>query len=73
MQNYTRKLVTQDLGFGQQIDDALKKIQRQKELEAQADADEPKKLSTEYYENYFNEIEEQKDKDVAILNEEGDE
>ena len=73
MQNYTRKLVTQDLGFGQQIDDALKKIQRQKELDAQADADEPEKLSTEDYENYFNEIEEQKDKDVAILNEEGDE
>ena len=73
MQNYTRKLVTQDLGFGQQIDDALKKIQRQKELDAQADADEPEKLSTEDYENYFNEIEEQKDKDVATLNEEGDE
>lgn len=73
MQNYTRKLVTQDLGFGQQIDDALKKIQLQKELDAQADADEPEKLSTEDYENYFNEIEEQKDKDVATLNEEGDE
>ena len=73
MQNYTRKLVTQDLGFGQQIEDALKKIQLQKELEAQEDANEPEKLSTEDYENYFNEIEEQKDKDVAILNEEGDE
>ena len=73
MQNYTRKLVTQDLGFGQQIDDALRKIQLQKELDAQADADEPEKLSTEDYENYFNEIEEQKDKDVATLNEEGDE
>ena len=73
MQNYTRKLVTQDLGFGQQIDDALRKIQLQKELDAQADADEPEKLSTEDYENYFNEIEEQKDKDVITLNEEGDE
>ena len=73
IQNYTRKLVTQDLGFGQQIDDALRKIQLQKELDAQADADEPEKLSTEDYENYFNEIEEQKDKDVATLNEEGDE
>lgn len=73
MQNYTRKLVTQDLGFGQQIEDALKKIQLQKELEAQEDANEPEKLSTEDYENYFNEIEEQKDKDVATLNEEGDE
>lgn len=73
MQNYTRKLVTQDLGFGQQIEDALKKIQLQKELEAQKDANEPEKLSTEDYENYFNEIEEQKDKDVATLNEDGDE
>ena len=73
MQNYTRKLVTQDLGFGQQIEDALKKIQLQKELEAQEDADEPEKLSTEDYENYFNEIEEQKDKDVETLNEESDE
>ncbi len=73
MQNYTRKLVTQDLGFGQQIEDALKKIQLQKELEAQEDINEPEKLSTEDYENYFNEIEEQKDKDVATLNEEGDE
>ena len=73
MQNYTRKLVTQDLGFGQQIEDALKKIQLQKELDAKADADEPEKLSTEDYENYFNEIEEQKDKDVETLNEEGDE
>ena len=73
MQNYTRKLVTQDLGFGQQIEDALKKIQLQKELEAQEDANEPEKLSTEDYENYFNEIEEQKDKDVATLNEDGDE
>ena len=73
MQNYTRKLVTQDLGFGQQIEDALKKIQLQKELEAKEDANEPEKLSTEDYENYFNEIEEQKDKDVATLNEEGDE
>ena len=73
MQNYTRKLVTQDLGFGQQIEDALKKIQLQKELEAKEDANEPEKLSTEDYENYFNEIEEQKDKDVITLNEEGDE
>ena len=73
MQNYTRKLVTQDLGFGQQIEDALKKIQLQKDLEAQEDANEPEKLSTEDYENYFNEIEEQKDKDIETLKEESDE
>ena len=31
MNNYLKKLVTQDLGFGQQIEDALKKIQLQKD------------------------------------------
>ena len=71
MQNYTKKLVTQDLGFGQQIEDALKKIQLQKELEAKADADEPEQLSSEDYENYFNEVELQKEQDINTLNEEG--
>jgi hypothetical protein len=32
MNNYLNKLVTQDLGFGQQIEDSLKKIQLQKEM-----------------------------------------
>lgn len=32
MNNYVKKLVTQDLGFGQQIEDAIKKIQIQKEM-----------------------------------------
>ena len=32
MNAYLNKLVTQDLGFGQQIEDALKKIQIQKEM-----------------------------------------
>lgn len=73
MQNYTKKLVTQDLGFGQQIEDALKKIQLQKELDAQADADEPEQLSSEDYENYFNEVELQKEQDTNTLNEEGGE
>lgn len=73
MQNYTKKLVTQDLGFGQQIEDALKKIQLQKELEAKAEADEPEQLSSEDYENYFNEVELQKEQDINTLNEEGGE
>ncbi len=33
MNNYVYNLVTKDLGFGQQIEDALKKIQIQKEME----------------------------------------
>jgi hypothetical protein len=32
MNNYLRKLVTQDLGFGQQIEDSIKKIQLQREM-----------------------------------------
>lgn len=32
MNDYLRKLVTQDLGFGQQIEDAIRKIQIQKEM-----------------------------------------
>lgn len=34
---YIRKLVTQDLGFGQQIEDAIKKIQIQKEMNEAAE------------------------------------
>ena len=37
MNNYVRKLVTQDLGFGQQIEDAIKKLQIQKEMREQDD------------------------------------
>lgn len=37
MNNYVNKLVTQDLGFGQQIEDALKKIQLQKEMNERED------------------------------------
>lgn len=37
MNTYLHKLVTQDLGFGQQIEDSLKKIQMQKEMNAAAD------------------------------------
>lgn len=70
MKEYTRKLVTQDLGFGQQIEQVLKKIQLQKEMEEQADKNEPEHLSTEDYENYFNEIENQKAHDLEIYNEE---
>lgn len=68
MQGYTKKLITQDLGFGQQIEDALKKIQLQKEMEAKADLEEPEVLSTEDYEEYFNEVEQQKEKDIDTIN-----
>jgi hypothetical protein len=38
MNNYLKKLVTQDLGFGQQIEDSIKKIQMQKEMNNENEA-----------------------------------
>lgn len=76
MNDYVQKLVTQDLGFGQQIEDALKKIQLQKEMQMQETglwSDEEDTLNDEDYQEYFAEIEAQKDKDLEIVNEDIDE
>lgn len=69
MNSYVNKLVTQDLGFGQQIEDALKKIQIQREM---AEAEETEKLMDgetpelidEDYEEFYNSIEAQKEQDA---------
>ena len=69
MNSYVHKLVTQDLGFGQQIEDALKKIQIQKEMN---EAEETSKmmdgeipeLIDEDYEEFYNSIEGQKELDA---------
>lgn len=70
MKAYNKKLVTEDLGFGQQIEDALKKLQIQKEMrEADDEAfDEefPNELSDDNYEQFYKEIEEQKKADMEI-------
>ena len=58
MNDYVKKLVTQDLGFGQQIEDALKKIQIQKEMEESFDQE--VELTDNDFEEYHNAIEEQK-------------
>ena len=64
MENYLYKLVTQDLGFGQQIEDALKKIQIQKEMneaeEKELETGEPVELVDTDYEDFYNNIEAQK-------------
>ena len=62
MNDYVKKLVTQDLGFGQQIEDALKKIQIQKEMEESFDQ-EVVELDDNDFEEYHNAIEEQKQLD----------
>lgn len=72
MNNYVRKLVIQDLGFGQQIEDSIKKLQIQKEMREQEDdfdfdEDEVDGLKDKDYEEYFEEIQEQKQRDIKIM------
>lgn len=67
MNQYVYKLVTQDLGFGQQIEDALKKIQIQKEMEEAEDED--LELKDSAYEEFFDDVEEQRQKDLEMMRE----
>ncbi len=66
MNNYLHKLVTQDLGFGQQIEDALKKIQIQKEMNEAAE-NEDYELQDEDYVEYLDEVERQKELDAEMI------
>ena len=75
MNNYLYKLVTQDLGFGQQIEDSLKKIQLQKEMndsEISLDDEEGVTLIDQDYEDYYEEVHDQKVKDIEMMNSEVD-
>ena len=71
MNNYIKKLVTQDLGFGQQIEDSLKKIQIQKEMNdaeqlATENGDEVPMLNDENFADYYEDVAEQKEQDKDI-------
>lgn len=78
MNEYVRKLVTQDLGFGQQIEDALRKIQIQKEMneeatrlqEEEGDDYDPYLSATELADddiaNFYEHLEKQREKDLEI-------
>ena len=78
MNEYVRKLVTQDLGFGQQIEDALRKIQIQKEMneeatrlqEEEGDDYDPYLSATELADddiaNFYDHLEKQREKDLEI-------
>ena len=74
MNDYLHKLVTQDLGFGQQIEDALKKIQIQKEMQlAEEQKESPEddiELEDEDYQEFYEAIEEQKQQDEQMIEEE---
>lgn len=79
MKSYLYKLVTQDLGFGQQIEDALKKIQIQKEIaednviNSELDEDVLPGLTDAELAEHYNSIEEQKAIDAEIFNTEQEE
>ena len=62
MNDYLYKLVTQDLGFGRQVEDALKKLQAQKELEHEGGL-ENLVLEDEDYAEFSELAEEQKKQD----------
>lgn len=72
MNNYVKKLVTQDLGFGQQIEDSIKKLQIQKEMRDQNDDydfedEEASVLQDADYEDYYEEVQDQKEKDFKVI------
>ena len=70
MNKYIYNLVTQELGFGQQIEDALKKIQLQKEAEEHSlEMEEEEELKDGDYETFYDDIEKQKQKDDEIAEE----
>ena len=71
MNEYVKKLVTQDLGFGQQIEDSIRKIQIQKEMEDSFDQD--AELTDEDFVDYYDDIEQQKEQDLFNQEEDGDE
>ena len=73
MNNYVHKLVTQDLGFGQQIEDAIKKIQIQKEMNEAEDAEllDDDEITAELLdqdmESFYQDVQEQKEKDFKTI------
>ena len=74
MNNYLNKLVTQDLGFGQQIEDALKKIQIQKEMNETEAAiidgtDDVVELMDQDHQEFYETIREQKEQDIETIQE----
>ena len=79
MNEYVRKLVTQDLGFGQQIEDAIKKIQIQKEMNEDAERRQAEEgddydpyqstseLEDEDIANFYDHLELQREKDIETI------
>lgn len=78
IKDYLKHLVVDDLGFGQQIEDAMRRIQIQDELEKEETfenlySDEDLGISDEDYSEYLQEVLDDREKDEAASREETDE
>ena len=78
MKGYVYTLVTEDLGFGQQIEDALKKIEIQRQMNAAAEAAEERgeltlEMEDEDITDFYQEIRDQREQDLETLGEEEEE
>ena len=76
MNNYLHKLVTQDLGFGQQIEDSLKKIQLQQEMNDAEIALDDEDLDEDVLDgdiaDYYDDLREQRQQDLDLYTEEAE-
>ena len=73
MNDYVYKLVTKDLAFGQHMEDALKKIEIQKQMNETSEKEieeGPQELIDEDYEEFYNSVAEQKEQDKKLYYEE---
>ena len=68
-QKYLYNLVTKDLGFGQQIENYLKKIQLEHDAMEASETDEIDEITDENIAEYYERIEEEKEKDSTITEE----
>ncbi|MBO7694668.1 MAG: hypothetical protein J6T10_18785 [Methanobrevibacter sp.] len=68
-QKYLYNLVTKDLGFGQQIENYLKKIQLEHDAMKASETDEVDEITDENIAEYYERIEEEKEKDSTITEE----
>ena len=66
-ERYLSTLVKEDLGFGQQIEEAIKKLEIQRQMEKESE------LKDSDYIEYYNEIEAEKDADNDLINNEKEE
>ena len=68
-QKYLYNLITKDLGFGQQIENYLKKIQLEHENIEAMDGVEEEEITDENIAEYYERLEEEKEKDSQIKQE----